>query len=98
MRARPRFSISNLLLLTAIVGLCIAWYLDHKRIADENKSLNFVVSHATMFLKDALIRVQRPADDLVKYIQTTPEPSLHNLASKALSVQQACDDELKGFE
>ena len=93
-----RFSISNLLLLTAIVGILLAWYLDHKRIADENKSLNFVVSNANMFVKDALFRIQTPADDLVKYIQTTSEPSLHNLASKALSVQQACDDGLKRFK
>ena len=93
-----RFSISNLLLLTAIVGILIAWYLDHKRIADENKTLNFWVSRGNMTVKDALIRVQIPADDLVKYIQTTSEPSLHNLASKALSVQQACYDGLKSFK
>jgi hypothetical protein len=88
---RIRFSISNLLLLTALVGVLIAWYLDHKRSADENKALNFWASRAMMGAKDALFRVQTPADDLVKYIQTTQTPSLGELAKKALSVQQACE-------
>jgi hypothetical protein len=89
-----RFSISNLLLLTAIVGILVAWYLDHKRIADENKALNFVVSRANMIAIDGIVRIQTKATDLVRYIQTTPEPSLHDIACKALSVQQACEDRL----
>ena len=33
MRFRPRFSISDLLLLSAIVGMATGWWLDHRRLA-----------------------------------------------------------------
>jgi hypothetical protein len=62
-----RFSISNLLLLTAIVALSIGWYLDHKRL---NKSVaifdlmkisnNFSTGVAFAMDDDALYRVTYP--------------------------------------
>jgi hypothetical protein len=59
---RIRFSISNLLLLTALVGVLIAWYLDNRRLSNTVRELTDLLNQPSeegkLLVNDAIMRAR----------------------------------------
>jgi hypothetical protein len=55
---KVRFSISNLLLLTALVGVLVAWYLDHRQLSQRYQantdSLTWIASRVKSLQNEVL--------------------------------------------
>jgi hypothetical protein len=77
MKPRFRFSISNLLLLTAIVGLIIGWQIDHRATSAKCKVMEGVLHHVLRIsygydsdLRDELISANDQFRDLPSHYDT----------------------------
>ena len=59
---KPRFSISNLLLVTAIIGILLAWYLERRQLI---ATLSTVIKDDTVLFNEAAAQKQfRQVDDV----------------------------------
>lgn len=81
-----RFSISNLLLLTAIVGIFVAWYLDHRRLSENVKQLtdklNQPSEEGRLLVNDAIMRAK---GEIAFCIRLQQEPNLSEETKDAIA-------------
>ncbi len=64
-----RFSISTLFLLTALVGVSLGWYLDHKRQSHNYESLSAKHQYNTRYLNELMLRDRQLEADKVHRIK-----------------------------
>jgi hypothetical protein len=56
---RPRFIIRDLLWLTALIAMGLGWFMDHRRLADQNLSHNNVVYYTRWANPNAVVSALR---------------------------------------
>ena len=64
-----KFSIRDLFLVTFVVAVCVAWWVDHRRIVEENSQLKQRLSQKV----DPLIKAQKEAEARVTGLRETLE-------------------------